>query len=261
MWNENELISRVRIVIFFTFLFRCSTFQFDASGNLLTWSGQPILVNGSIERDPEVLTLLDEFRPGIENLTKTTLGVSKVFLSGTNCREAECNLGNLITDAMVYTNAIAYKGEYWTDAGIALMQGGGIRASITVGNITAFDLTTSFPFDNRLLKLNVTGKTLMNALERSVERYTGDRGEFLQMSGIQVVYNLTLPPLKRVVSARAVCSACEIPEYSPILLDAYYPVIVSTFLYEGGDDFAMFGVIVTLSLFAFGITPNVMQLS
>lgn len=148
----------------------------------------------------------------------------------------------MVTDAMVYTNAVRHTGKYWTDAGIALMQGGGIRASVTIGNITKFDLTTMLPFDNALLKLNVTGKTLMEALERSVERYSGDRGEFLQMSGLQVVYNLTRPANQRVVSAQAICSECEMPAFSPIKLDSYYSVIVSTFIYEGGDDFSMFAV-------------------
>lgn len=216
--------------------------QFDADGNLLTWSGQPILLNSSIERDPDVLALLESFRPGIDALTKETLGATKVFLDGTNCRKFECNLGNLITDAMVYTNAISYTGKYWTDAGIALMQGGGIRASATIGNITKFDLTTILPFDNGLVKVNVTGKTLMAALERSVERYTGDRGEFLQMSGLHVVYNLSRPANERVVSAHAICNECEVPEYSPLKLDAYYPVIISTFIYERGDDLSMFAV-------------------
>lgn len=199
-------------------------------------------MNASIERDPEVLELLETYRPGVDALTKEILGSTKVFLDGTSCREFECNLGNLITDAIVYVNAIHHTGKYWTDAGIALMQGGGIRASSETGNITKFDLTTMLPFDNALVKLNVTGQTLMDALERSVERYTGDRGEFLQMSGLHVVYNLTQPANHRVTSAHAICAECAVPAFSPLKLDSYYPVIVSTFMYEGGDDFTMWAV-------------------
>lgn len=200
------------------------------------------MVNASIERDPDVLALLDTYRPGVDALTKETLGSTKVFLDGTSCREFECNLGNLITDAMVYVNAIRHIGNYWTDAGIALMQGGGIRASAESGNITKFDLTTMLPFDNGLVKLNVTGQTLMDALERSVTRYSGDRGEFLQMSGLHVVYNLTRPANQRVTSAHAICADCEVPKFSPLKLDSIYPVIISSFMYEGGDDFTMFAV-------------------
>lgn len=208
----------------------------------MSWSGQPILLNASVARDPEVLTLLETYRPGIVKLTNQTYGVSKVFLEGLTCRKVECNLGNLITDAMIYVNAVNYTGRYWTDAGIALMQGGGIRASATIGNITQFDLTTILPFSNALVKVNVTGKTLMEALERSVARYTGDRGEFLQMSGLQVVYNLTNAPNERVTSVQAICAECDYPSYSPLKLDAYYSVIISNFIRDGGDDFTMFKV-------------------
>lgn len=44
-----------------------------------------------------------------------------------DCRFRECNFGNLITDTMVYARAIQYTSTdgHWTDAPIALMNGGG----------------------------------------------------------------------------------------------------------------------------------------
>lgn len=189
------------------------------------------------------MALLEKYRPGVETLVKEKIGVTKAFLQGTNCRQTECNMGNMITDAMVYTNAIRYTGNKWTDAGIAILQGGGIRSSVAIGDLTKYDLTTVLPFDNEFGKLNVTGAVLMAALERSVERYTGYRGEFLQMSGLHVVYNISKPAHHRVVSVQAICSDCEMPEYSPLKLDSVYPILISTFLHQGGDDFKMFTVI------------------
>lgn len=68
-----------------------------------------------------------EYRPGLEELEKTILGYTKVFLEGGNiCRMRECNMGNLVTDAMIYTRVIEDQGgDYWTDASIAIIQGGG----------------------------------------------------------------------------------------------------------------------------------------
>lgn len=50
-----------------------------------------------------------------------------------NCRFTECNLGNLIADAMVYVRSMQYNGTdgYWTDAPIALMNGGGKQPFFT----------------------------------------------------------------------------------------------------------------------------------
>lgn len=94
---------------------------------------------------------------------------SVVFLNGT-CRFNECNLGNFIADSMVFDYARSYKGEYWTDAAIALIQGGGIRTSLDKGNITMYDLATLLPFDSILVTIDVSGAELKEALEHSVSR-------------------------------------------------------------------------------------------
>lgn len=50
----------------------------------------------------------------------------KVALDG-DCRFRECNFGNLVADSMIYVRSVQYNGAdgYWTDAAIALMNGGG----------------------------------------------------------------------------------------------------------------------------------------
>jgi len=101
--------------------------QFDAEGNLIEFDGAPILLNASVTQEQDLLDLLEEYRPKLEELENTVLGYTKVFLEGGNiCRMRECNLGNLVTDAMVYARVVENKGgEFWTDAPIAFMQGGG----------------------------------------------------------------------------------------------------------------------------------------
>lgn len=74
-----------------------------------------------------MLDLLDTFRPNITAKGKQVIGHTKVHLEGGSiCRLRECNLGNLIADSMVYSRMLENKGgEYWTDAAIALIAGGG----------------------------------------------------------------------------------------------------------------------------------------
>lgn len=217
-------------------------FQFDERGNLVHWGGKPILLNGSVPRDPEVLRLLDKYRPAVSELFETKLGTAMVHLDGSSCRKSECNAGNMITDAHIYTRVRQYSGSYWTDASIALLQGGGIRSSISSGDITKFDLKTILPFQNVLLVVNATGSILMQMLEHSVRHYTGDRGEFMQMSGLRVVYDMSKKPGHRVQSAEALCAQCDIPSFSPIDPNKEYGVIISDFLYNGGDGYTVFKV-------------------
>lgn len=195
-----------------------------------------------MERDPEVLKLLEKFRPAVIELTETEIGYAKVHLDGHSCRIEECNLGNLITDAHIYTRVNQYNGTYWTDAAIAFLQGGGIRAAFQAGLMTKFDLKSILPFNNTMYVVNVTGKVLLDVLEHSVEQYTGDRGEFMQMSGLRVTYDMKKTPGQRVESAEALCSDCEIPSYSKVDPNKEYGVIITDFLYNGGDGYSMFAV-------------------
>lgn len=103
---------------------------------------------------------------------------------------------------------------------------------------------TVMPFFGSLSVVQVNGKTLLSALEWSVTRYDTEfhvgRGEFLQVSGLRVTYDLSKRPGSRVVSVRVRCASCEVPEYRPLDMKAEYNVIMPTFLLEGGDNFTMF---------------------
>lgn len=90
----------------------------------------------------------------------------------------------------------------------------------------------------------MTGRALQEALEHAVYRYSDaiGRGEFLQMSGIRVVYDLTKETCQRVVSVSILCTSCSTPTYTDLDPNQKYGVIITSFLYEGGDGFTMFQV-------------------
>lgn len=98
-----------------------------------------------------------------------------------------------------------------------------------------------------LVVVYVTGKALYEVLEHAVHRYSNiiGRGEFLQMSGLRVIYDLTKESGKRVVSVSMLCSFCNTPSYSELDPIQEYGVIITSFLYEGGDGFFVFKVINT----------------
>ncbi|XP_064542656.1 protein 5NUC-like [Drosophila montana] len=219
--------------------------QFDAEGNLIEFDGSPILLNASVAQEQDLLDLLEVYRPNITRLEQTIVGYTKVNLEGGNiCRLRECNLGNLIADSMVHTRVLENKGgDYWTDAPIALLQGGGIRSSIDKnanGSITGSDILTVLPFENSLYITRITGKTLRAALERSAYvRNLDSNGGFLQFAGVRVEYNYDKEEGQRVVSALVRCAECSVPAYSNLNVSAYYKVIVSEFLLNGGDGYVL----------------------
>lgn len=222
-----------------------ASFKFDDEGNLIRWYGQPILLDSSIPRDPKALLLLDKYRPAIDKLSAFEVGLAKSTLDA-NCRMNECNFGNLAADAFVYNRVQQYHGPFWTDASIALLNSGGIRASAPVGNISAYHIMTMLPFNNTLLVLNVTGHMLKLVLEKSVEWYGGN-GNFFQMSGIQVTFDLSKKVNQRVESVKVLCNECDVPAYEELDIDKQYGIIITSYLY-GSIEFEIFQVRLNLQI-------------
>ncbi|XP_072264699.1 5'-nucleotidase [Pyxicephalus adspersus] len=218
---------------------------FDAQGNVIHSSGNPILLNSSIPEDPTVLAVVNKLKEQLLSYSTQEIGKTLVFLNGSSleCRFRECNMGNLICDAMI-SNNIRHPDEIsWNHVSLCIMNGGGVRASIdersSNGSITTEDLLSVLPFGGTFDLIEVKGSTLKKAFEHSVHRYGGSTGEFLQVGGIRVVYNIDKEPGQRVVKLEAMCTKCRVPKYLPVENDQVYKVVLPAFLAEGGDGFSM----------------------
>ena len=113
---------------------------------------------------------------------------TEVELNGVKAevRTGETNLGNLITDALVWGAA-----EAGTKVDAAVTNGGGIRASISKGGITKKDINTVLPFGNTLSIVKVTGAELLEALEASTYCTPESIGGFPHVSGIVFTVDTT----------------------------------------------------------------------
>ncbi|XP_033979778.1 snake venom 5'-nucleotidase-like isoform X1 [Trematomus bernacchii] len=76
---------------------------FNEAGDLLKATGNPILLDGSVTQDPEFLADVQEWKKSLANFSSQVVGQTQVFLNGSaeECRFRECNLGNMICDAMI----------------------------------------------------------------------------------------------------------------------------------------------------------------
>ena len=227
---------------------------FNSKGELIKYKGNPILLNNSIPQDPEVLAVVDRYRKNIIKISDVVVGRSSVVLDGLSCRLQECNIGNLITDAIVDKYASEYKGDGWTDAPVAVVQGGGIRASIAHVdqrfNVSKGDMFAVMPFDGNIVKIKINGSGIWKMLEHAVAQYNTLRapGQFLQMSGLKVEYDFKMQPGHRVLNVQVLCGKCEIPKYSPINVSETYYILTNAFLSMGGDGFSIFNDLVSTNL-------------
>ncbi|KAG5325745.1 5NTD protein, partial [Pseudoatta argentina] len=235
--------------------------SFDIKGEVTHIEGNPILVDAKMEQAEDVVRLIKDKRDVIDQLQQQVIGKTRVFLDGDskNCRRQECNMGNLICDALIdYYAREHINKEGWTDTAIAVQNSGSIRSSITRARddqVTRADVISVLPFGNVIVKASMTGEQILSMLEWSVYNIdditsTGNLyGAYLQYSGLQVVvYDMSQPQNSRVVSVYVQCAACRIPTYSKLQKNATYNVLINDFLAKGGDGFHMLEGLQTISL-------------
>ncbi len=214
--------------------------NFDAKTKKLTSLDWEIIpVTDEIKDAPEFAAVFDKYKDLLQKLAEPVgrTGTELDALSLSN-RTKETNIGNFIADT--YRKA--------ANADIGFVNGGSIRADLTYnpGVLTKRDVLSILPFNNPIVKVEITGKTLKEILEHSVARSgvgeDGEPGRFPQVSGIKFSFDTTKPVGNRVT---------EIFVGGKRLVDeAKYILATSDFLVSrGGDGYTMFkdGKILTTS--------------
>lgn len=161
-------------------------------------------------------------------------------------RSAETNLGDLCADA--------YREMMGADIGF--VNGGGIRADITKGEVTYGDIIAVHPFGNMICLAEVSGQQILDALELgAMDVGVAESGGFQQVSGLKYTINTAIPSsvvvdendaFVEVAGARRVSDVQvenqETGAYEPIDPAATYTLAGHNYmLKQSGDGFTMFG--------------------
>ena len=210
--------------------------NFSNSGEVTNWQGMPILLDNKFEKDETITKALAPWKKELVEVSKKIVGETKVLLK--KSRQEETNLGNLLTDAMVY----AYENETNVDGqnfNIALLNSGGIRSSIDVGNISLGQVMTVFPFESTMDTLSLTGAVIREMLEQGAKEFTSEgsngAGGFFQVSGLRVTYDMTRDPGNRVVKVQVLCDQCKGDSYEDLNDANSYAIITTSYIANGGD--------------------------
>ncbi|QFU07332.1 Trifunctional nucleotide phosphoesterase protein YfkN precursor [Rhodobacteraceae bacterium THAF1] len=200
---------------------------FDDDGNVTEASGAPILIDAAFAEDEAVVSRIQEAAAPLNEIRNEVVAETATEIVGVreDCRARECQMGNLIADAML--DRVADQG-----IDVALQNGGGIRASIDAGEVTMGEVLTVLPFQNTLSTFEVTGETLLAALENGVSQYEEGAGRFPQVAGM----TFTVDPAAEVGSrVSEVMIGGE-----PVDSAATYGVVSNNYVRNGGDGYSMF---------------------
>lgn len=188
---------------------------------------EAIPVTADVPEEPEVAAAVKVYETQLNDALGQEIGRTAVLLDATQkaSRSRETNLGDWVADA--------YRERLKSD--VAILNGGSIRtnAIIPAGPLTRRDILIAFPFGNPIVKIQVTGKQILQALENGVSRLEeGEAGRFPQVSGIRFVYDGRKPVGSRVVKVAI--------NGKPLDERKNYTLASSTYLIGGGDDYDMF---------------------
>lgn len=174
--------------------------------------------------NPKVTELVDEAVATVAPLVNRVIGTAANDITRATTTAGESALGNLIADAQ--------RAAMGTD--IAFMNAGGIRADMTAGQVSWGDLFTIQPFNNDLVKMDLSGKQIVDLLNQQWASQPYPR--IMKPSGITYSWNENDPA---IFTDNTVNTGSILINGTPIDLAATYSVTVNSFIAAGGDNYTI----------------------
>lgn len=198
------------------------------SGKLIKAEGQPILLDSSVAQDPAFVARVKDLAAPIEELKQKLVAEIKAPIDGgrETCRQRECEMGNVVTDAML--DRVKNQGVT-----IAIENGGGLRASIAAGKVTMGDVLVVLPFQNTLSTFRMKGQDVIAALENGASQYDEKAGRFAQVSGLKYTVDPAAPVNNRISDVMVRAGA----DWKPIDPNETYGVVTNNYMRLGGDGY------------------------
>ncbi|MGI6687908.1 MAG: bifunctional metallophosphatase/5'-nucleotidase [Christensenellales bacterium] len=202
----------------------------------------------SAKLDNEVAEVVNSTNQAVKDELSKVFAKTEVFLNGERDpgnRTEETNLGDFAADAILW----AAKQALGDQVMAAITNGGGIRASIQVGDITMNDMKTVFPFGNEVSVLEVKGSELLEALEAATSATPKALGAFPQVAGIVFSIDTTVPyengeqyPDSTYHAPAKPGSRVKIESVGgqPFDLEGLYLIATNDFTAAGGDTYYAF---------------------
>lgn len=200
---------------------------FNDAGEIVSATGEPIIMDAGVAEDEGTKARITEAAGPLDEIRNKVVASSAEAINGErgDCRVKECQMGNLVADAMLARVA---------DQGIeiAIANSGGLRASIDSGDVTMGEVLTVLPFQNTLSTFQIKGSTLVAALENGVSQIEEVKGRFPQVAGMTFTVDVSAEVGSRISDVMV--------GGAPVDLDKVYGAVSNNYVRNGGDGYKMF---------------------
>jgi 2',3'-cyclic-nucleotide 2'-phosphodiesterase (5'-nucleotidase family) len=172
-----------------------------------------------ITPDAQISAIISKAEELVAPIINEVVGYTPQLLSSESASSGESVLGNIIADSM----------REQTGTEFAFMNPGGIRADIQPGEVTWGELFNVQPFGNDLVTMTLTGAQIKELFEL---QWSTSREKILQVSGLEVVFDMSKPVGDRTVSMTKA-------DGTPIDPAGEYSITVNNFMAGGGDGYTV----------------------
>lgn len=185
-----------------------------------------IPVTAQIPEDERVNVVVEEYEGKLKAELDQPIGETSVVLNALQAdnQTKETNLADFVADA--------YREE--TGADVVIFNGGSIRSNATYGpgQLTRRDILSILPFENPVVKLEVNGATIKQALEHGVSEIGRNvDGRFPQVSGLTFEFDPEKARGARVFNV--------LIQGKPLVASNLYTLATNNYVYSGGDGYNM----------------------
>ena len=201
-----------------------------------------------IPQEAAVKALIDAETARINAVLGRVIGKSKFVLSNESRGFKETVIGNFVTDSFLWKAKQVLGNGLKMEDTLSIANAGGLRDSLPAGDITCRNARDVMPFGNELYCVQVTGRTILEALEAGyqsadvAEKFNG----FPEVGNAEIIVNTRVPYVKGEQYPGSLYNAPAAPGArvtiksiggKPFDLNKVYNLIVADFVMTGGDTY------------------------
>ena len=209
-------MKRVILILFITF------FSIQSCENNYVLQGNRIEVNNNVKSDREIEEFITPYKNKVDSKMDSILAYSPTNYDKKNGL-LNTAIGNMMADVALKLSNPVYKARKNRDIDFVLLNHGGIRASISKGDITTRTAYNVMPFENSMVVCELDGETveeLINYLKLSKKAHP--------ISGINIVLDNSYNLIEANVNGKEISK------------NKIYSVATTDYLLNGGDKMDFF---------------------
>ena len=209
-------MKRVILILFITF------FSIQSCENNYVLQGNRIEVNNNVKSDKEIVEFITPYKNKVDSKMDSILAYSPTNYDKKNGL-LNTAIGNMMADVALKLSNPVYKARKNRDIDFVLLNHGGIRASISKGDITTRTAYNVMPFENSMVVCELDGETveeLINYLKLSKKAHP--------ISGINIVLDNSYNLIEAKINGKEISK------------NKIYSVATTDYLLNGGDKMDFF---------------------